>query len=195
MRTKLSPSLATLALVVLTVGAAMSQGREPGVSDDSLSHAVQVLEGKTGGKVLEVRLSDEPGDPSFDAVIAKGDDVLYMHIAAISDAVTSIEIKQLPEWMLGRELKAYVKGIRQAHLPLAQAIALAERTANKPAIGAGLAAPLSGTNAVLAYNVEVMKAGKRDRIAIDAITGAPIANPDEIYAAWTPVKLVRRIGV
>ena len=195
MRTKLSPSLATLALVVLTVGAAMSQEREPGVSDDSLSHAVQVLEGKTGGKVLEVRLSDEPGDPSFDAVIAKGDDVLYMHIAAISDAVTSIEIKQLPEWMLGREMKAYVKGIRQAHLPLAQAIALAERTANKPAIGAGLAAPLSGTNAVLAYNVEVMKAGKRDRIAIDAITGAPIANPDEIYAAWTPVKLVRRIGV
>ena len=195
MRTKLSPSLATLALVVLTVGAAMSQEREPGVSDDSLSHAVQVLEGKTGGKVLEVRLSDEPGDPSFDAVIAKGDDVLYMHLAAISDAVTSIEIEQLPEWMLGRELKAYVKGIRQAHLPLAQAIALAERTSNKPAIGAGLAAPLSGTNAVLAYNVEVMKAGKRDRIAIDAITGAPIANPDQIYVAWTPVKLVRRIGV
>ena len=195
MRTKLSPSLATLALVVLTVGAAMSQEREPGVSDESLSHAVQVLEGKTGGKVLEVRLSDEPGDPSFDAVIAKGNDVLYMHIAAISDAVTSIEIKQLPEWMLGREMKAYVKGIRQAHLPLAQAIALAERSANKPAIGAGLAAPLSGTNAVLAYNVEVMKAGKRDRIAIDAITGAQIANPDEIYVAWTPVKLVRRIGV
>jgi uncharacterized membrane protein YkoI len=195
MRTKLNPSLATLALVVLTFGAAMSQEREPGVSDDSLSHAVQVLEGKTGGKVLEVRLSDEPGDPSFDAVIAKGDDVLYMHIAAISDAVTSIEIKQLPEWMLGREMKAYVKGIRQARLPLAQAIALAERTANKPAIGAGLAAPLSGTNAVLAYNVEVMKAGKRDRIAIDAISGAQIANPDEIYVAWTPVKLVRRIGV
>ena len=194
MRTKLCSSLATLALVVLTVGAAMSQEREPGVSDDSLSHAVQVLEGKTGGKVLEVRLSDEPGDPSFDAVIAKGDDVLYMHIAA-SDAVTSIEIKQLPEWMLGRELKAYVKGIRQAHLPLAQAIALAERSANKPAIGAGLAAPLSGTNAVLAYNVEVMKAGKRDRIAIDAITGAPIANPDELYVEWTPVKLLRRMGV
>jgi uncharacterized membrane protein YkoI len=97
--------------------------------------------------------------------------------------------------MLGRELKAYVKSIRHAHLPLAQGIALAERTANKPAIGAGLAAPLSGTNAVLAYNVEVMKAGKRDRIAIDANTGAPIANPDEIYGAWTPVKLVRRIGV
>jgi hypothetical protein len=43
--------------------------------------------------------------------------------------------------------------------------------------------------------VEVIKAGKRERIAIDAVSGAPIANPQELYAAWTPVKLVRRMGV
>jgi uncharacterized membrane protein YkoI len=194
MRMKPIPGLAALALVVLTVGAALSQQREPGVSDDSLRHAVQVLERKTGGKVLEVRLSDQAGDPSFDAVIAKGDDLLYMHIA-LSDSITSMEMAQLPEWMVGRELMGYMKSVRQAQLPLAEAISLAERMANKPAIGAGLAAPLSGTNAVLAYNVEVMKAGKRDRIAIDAVTGAPIANPDELYVAWTPVKLVRRMGV
>ena len=195
MRTKLIPGLATLALVVLTIGAALAQQREPGVSENSLRHAVQVLERKTGGKVLEVRLSDRTGDPSFDAVIAKDDDLLYMHIAALSDTVTSIEMAQLPEWMVGRELTAYMKSIRQAKVPLAEAITLAERMANKPAIGAGLAAPLSGTNAVLAYNVEVMKGGERHRIAIDAVTGAPIANPDELYAAWTPVKLVRRLGV
>jgi uncharacterized membrane protein YkoI len=193
MRTK--PGLAALALVVLAVGAAISQQREPGVSDDSLSHAVQVLERKTGGKVLEVRLSDEPGDPSFAAVIVQGDDLLYMHVAAVSDAVTSIEIKQLPEWMVDRKLTAYMKSIRQAQVPLARAITIGERMANKPAIGAGLAAPLSGSNAVLAYNVEVMKAGERKRIAINAITGAPIANPDELYVEWTPVKLVRRMGV
>ena len=122
MRTKLIPGVATLALVVLTVGAALSQQREPGVSDDSLRHAVQVLERKTGGKVLEVRLSDQTGDPSFDAVIAKGDDLLYMHIAALSDSVTSMEVAQLPEWMVGRELTAYMKSVRQAQLPLAQAI-------------------------------------------------------------------------
>ena len=193
MRTKLG--LAALALVVLAVGTAISQQREPGVGDDSLSHAVQVLERKTGGKVLEVRLSDEPGDTSFDAVIDQGDNLLYMHVAAVSDAVTSIEIKQLPEWMVNRKLTAYMKSIRQAQVPLARAITIGERMANKPAIGAGLAAPLSGSNAVLAYNVEVMKAGKRERIAIDAITGAPIANPDEIYVEWTPVNLVRRMGV
>jgi uncharacterized membrane protein YkoI len=193
MRTKLG--LAALALVVLAASAAISQQREPGVSDDSLSHAVQALERKTDGKVLQVRLSDEPGDPSFDAVIVRGDDLLYMHLAAVSDAVTSIEIKQLPEWMVDRKLTAYMKSIRQARVPLARAITIGERIANKPAIGAGLAAPLSGSNAVLAYNVEVMKAGKRERIAIDAITGAPIANPDELYVEWTPVKLVRRLGV
>jgi uncharacterized membrane protein YkoI len=200
MRTNSFPSLATLALstlalLLLTAAAATSQQHEPGVRDDSLSHAVQALESKTGGKVLEVRLSDEPGDPAFDAVIVKGDDLLYMHIAAPSDAVTSIEIKQLPEWMVGRELTAYMKSIQQARVPLARAISIAERSANSPAIGAGLAAPLSGTNAVLAYNVEMMKAGKRERIAIDAISGAPIANPDGLYASWTPVKLVRRLGV
>ena len=153
------------------------------------------LKERRAAKCSEVRLSDRTGDPSFDAVIAKDDDLLYMHIAALSDTVTSIEMAQLPEWMVGRELTAYMKSIRQAKVPLAEAITLAERMANKPAIGAGLAAPLSGTNAVLAYNVEVMKGGQRHRIAIDAVTGAPIANPDELYAAWTPVKLVRRLGV
>jgi uncharacterized membrane protein YkoI len=195
MRTKSFRSFAALAVFGLTVGAAISQQREPGVSDDSLSHAVQVLERKVDGKVLEVRLSDERGDPSFDAVIVKGDDLLYMHITALGDDVTSIEIKQLPDWMVGRELTAYMKSILQARVPLTRAIAIAERAANKPAIGAGLAAPLSGTNAVLAYNVEVMKAGKRERIAIDAVSGAPIADPQGLYAAWTPVKLVRRMGV
>ena len=195
MRTKSLRSLATLSLLFFTAGAAISQQHEPGVSDDSLSHAVQMLERKTGGKVLEVRLSDERGDPSFDAVIVRDDDLLYLHVAAPSDAVTSIEIKQLPEWMVGRALTAYMKSIRQAQVPLAQAITIAERMAKKPAIGAGLAAPLSGSNALLAYNVEVMKAGRRERIAIDAATGAPIANPDALYAEWTPVKLVRRLGL
>src|ERR1700689_2816717 len=118
-----------------------------------------------------------------------------MHIAALSDTVTSMEIGQLPEWMVGRELPASMKSARQPPLPRVDSLTLAERVANKPPIGAGFAAPLSGTNAVLAYNVEVMKAGKRDRIGIDAVTGAPIANPDELYVAWTPVKLVRRLGV
>jgi hypothetical protein len=186
--------LASLVFAVLTVGTARAQAVEPGVDDDSLSHAVQVLERQTGGKVLQVRLSDVPGPPSFDALIAKGAELVCMHISS-NDTVTSIKMKKLPQWMLSKTLKAYMKGIDEAKVPLSEAIKIAEHKANKPAIGAGLAAPLSDSNAVLAYYAEVMKGRKRERLAIDAITGASIANPEAIYEPWTPVDLVKRIGI
>ena len=63
--------------------------------------------------------------------------------------------------------------------------------AGAPAIGAGLAKPLSGANQVLAYNIELLKGGKRRLIAIDATSGAKIANPEALYESWTPVRLVR----
>jgi hypothetical protein len=44
------------------------------------------------------------------------------------------------------------------------------------------------------YNVEVVEGQKRERIALDAITGAPIANPDQLYEEWSPVKLARASG-
>ncbi len=119
---------------------------------------MQALEHGTGGKVLEIRLSDEPGEISFDAVIAKGEDLFDMHIARANDTVTSIDIAQLPEWMVGRKLTEYMSSIYRAKLPLADAIEMAERKAKEPAVGAGLAKPLSGSNAVLAYSVELMKA-------------------------------------
>jgi hypothetical protein len=61
----------------------------------------------------------------------------------------------------------------------------------QPAMSRGM----SGSNAVPAYNVEIMKGQKRERIALDAITGAPIANPDQLYEEWSPVKLARRLGL
>jgi hypothetical protein len=128
-------------------------------------------------------------------VIAKGEDLLDMHVAGVNDTATSIDIAQLPEWMVGRKLTEYMGSIHKAKLPLADAIGMAERKAKEPAVGAGLAKPLSGSNAVLAYNVEVMKGQKRERIALDAITGAPIANPDQLYEEWSPVKLVRRLEI
>lgn len=188
-------SLVSAALIISVLHPAMSQGADPGLHEGALRQAVQALEHSTGGKVLEIRLSDEPGEISFDAVIAKGEDLLDMHIASVSDAVTSIDIAQLPEWMVGRKLTEYMKSIYKARLPLADAIGMAERKAKAPAVGAGLAKPLSGNNAVLAYNVEVMKKQKRERIALDAITGAPIANPDQLYEEWSPVKLARRLGI
>jgi hypothetical protein len=70
----------------------------------------------------------------------------------------------------------------------------AEARDNAPAIDAGIAKPLSGTNAVLAYFVETMKGSTRHESAVDATTGAFIANPDELYEAHTPVDLARRLA-
>jgi hypothetical protein len=39
---------------------------------------------------------------------------------------------------------------------------MAGAMAGAPAIGAGLAKPLSGANQVLAYNIELLKGGKLD---------------------------------
>jgi hypothetical protein len=93
--------------------------------------------------------------------------------------------------MLNWKLTAYVKSIEKATVPLAKAISKAETLAGAPGIGAGLAKPLSGMNQVLAYDVELLKGEKREMIAIDATNGAKIANPEEIYEPWTPVRLVR----
>jgi hypothetical protein len=78
--------------------------------------AVQALE-QTWYRVSEIRLSDEPGEISFDTVIAKGEDLLGMHIAGVSETVTSIDIARPPEWMMGRKLTKYMRSIYQAKLP------------------------------------------------------------------------------
>src|SRR5258708_10024253 len=188
-------NLGVAALMLLGLQPAMSRGTDPGLHEGSLRQAVEALEHGTGGKVLEIRLADEPGEISFDAVIAKGEDLLDMHIAGVNDTVTSIDIAQLPEWMVGRKLTEYMRSIYKVKLPLADAIGMAERKAKEPAVGGGLSEPSSVSNAVLAYNVEVMKGQKRERIALDAITGAPIANPDQLYEEWSQVKLARRLGI
>jgi uncharacterized membrane protein YkoI len=161
------------------------------VTQPSLAKAVAALEAATGGKVLEIRFVDEVGHERFESVVAKSDEVIYMAIDPVTEDVTKIDIKELPAWMLNWKLTAYVKSIEKATVPLAKAITEAEAMAGAPAIGAGLAKPLTGANQVLAYNVELLAHGKRERVAIDATTGAKVANPEELYVSWTPVKLVR----
>jgi uncharacterized membrane protein YkoI len=159
----------------------------------ALAHATEMVEQETGGKVLEIRLADEKGDAVFEAAVAHEDAVLYMRIASLSDTVTQITIKDLPLWLTNYKMEAYMNSISRAKVPLVEAIQKAEKEARAPAIGAGLARPLSGTNAVLAYYIETLKGEKRERQAVDAKTGAWIANPEAVYEPWTPVKLLRRL--
>jgi hypothetical protein len=181
---------------LMVVAIALAAGIGPALTDAadmtaaSLSKAVDALEAATGGKVLEIRFVDEKGHERFESVVAKPDQVIYMGVDPVTENVTKIAIKELPAWMLNWKLTEYVSSIEKATVPLAKAITKAEAMAGAPAIGAGLAKPLSGANQVLAYNIELLKGGKRRLIAIDATTGAKIANPEALYESWTPVRLV-----
>jgi hypothetical protein len=117
-----------------------------------------------------------------------------MRIESPSDNVTEIKVRELPPWLLNYHMDAYVRSISKTQVPLDEAIVKAEARDSAPAIDAGIAKPLSGTNAVLAYFVETMKGSTRHEFAIDATTGAFIANPEELYEPHTPVDLARRIA-
>lgn len=114
-----------------------------------------------------------------------------MAVDPVNEAVTKIAVKKLPAWMLNWKMTEYVRSLEKANVSLSKAVAKAEALSGAHAIGAGLAKPLSGTNQVLAYNVELLRSGKRERVAIDATSGAKIANPEALYEPWTPVRLVR----
>jgi uncharacterized membrane protein YkoI len=193
----LRPNLALLLLFLGALAATPpSSGRdaEPIVPTGALAHAAAALEKSTGGRVLEVRVANKAGTPAFEAAVARHDAVLYMRIEAPSDNVTEIKATDLPPWLLNYHMEAYIRSISKTEVPIDQAIMKAEARDNAPAIDAGIAKPLSGTNAVLAYFVETMKGSTRHESAIDATTGAFIANPDELYEAHTPVDLARRLA-
>jgi uncharacterized membrane protein YkoI len=181
-------------LALLPCAMARTTGPAPVVPQGALAHAAMAVETDTGGKVLEIRLVDETGAPAFEAAISKGDALLYMRVGSVDETVTEIKVSNLPAWLVNYHLEAYMRSIDKAAVPLVNAIMRAEERASAPAIGAGLAKPLSGTNAVLAYYVETMASGKRQLFAIDAKSGAFISNPESLYEPHTPVKLARRLA-
>jgi hypothetical protein len=182
-----------LKAVAITLAAGVGSLRT-GAADipgTALPNAVSALEDSTGGQVLEIRFVDEVGHERFESVVAQPNEVIYMAVNPVTEDVTQIAVRELPAWMLNWKLTAYVRSIQKATVPLSKAVMDAEAQARAPAIGAGLAKPLTGANQVLAYNIELLTGGKRSRIAIDATNGAKIANPEELYETWTPVKLLR----
>jgi uncharacterized membrane protein YkoI len=194
----LRPKLALLLLFLGSLAAAeaplSARDEQPIVPMGALAHAAAALEQSTGGRVLEVRLANAPGAPAFEAAIARKGGVLYVRIESPGDNVTEIKARDLPPWLLNYHMEAYMRSISKTQVPLDAAIKKAEERDNAPAIDAGIAKPLSGTNAVLAYFVETMKGSTRHDSAIDATTGAPIANPDELFEGRKPVDLAKRLA-
>jgi hypothetical protein len=163
------------------------------VTRSALAEAVQALEDETGGKVLEIRFArDADEEASFEAVLAADDELVYMRAYSVTGLLEVLEIAELPPWMVGWTLTAYMKSIAKAEVPLTAAILQAEEAEDAPAIAAGLASPLSPTTAVLAYNIELIRDDRPVRVAIDAQTGRRIANPETLYESWTPTELLRR---
>ncbi len=192
-----SKAALTCAVLILSWIAASplaARDPQPPVPMGALAHAAAAFEKSTGGKILEIRLADTSGPPAFEAAILKGDGILYMRIASPDNHVTRIDVTKLPPWMQNYKLEAYARSAMKAQVPIEEAIDQAEKRARAPAIDAGIAKPLSGTNAVLAYFVETMSGTHRDTLAVDATTGAFIANPDSLYEPHTPVELARRLA-
>jgi hypothetical protein len=166
-----------------------------GVGESALATAIRVLERSTNGRVLEVRFARAPDDEaSFVAVIAKDDELAYIREYPVTEPIDVIQVTELPAWMADWKLNAYMKSAEKAKVPLADAVEAAERAEKAPAVAAGIAKPLDATTAVLSYNVEILRNGKPQRVAIDAESGHRIANPEALYESWTPTEIVRRIA-
>ena len=183
-----------LVLWLTAVWPATGSAENPVVPMGALAHAASALEGATAGKVLEIRLANTTGAPAFEAAILKDADVLYMRIQAPDEHVTQIDVSELPPWLVDFRLENYGRTASKAKVPLDEAIVSAEARALAPAVDAGIAKPIGGTNAVAAYFVQTAKGGRQQLLAVDAQTGAFIANPDELYAVHKPIDLARRLA-
>ena len=148
-----------------------------------LENAAAQIEGRTGGRVMEVRFHDETGHPAYIAVIAKSGAIDAVRMDGVSGQITRMANTRVPDWALSWERRADVHSARQATVPLSSAIVTAENAARGPAIEAGLAKPLTANNQVLAYNVEVVMRGRPELIAVDANTNEVIANPNSLGLA------------
>jgi uncharacterized membrane protein YkoI len=157
------------------------------VDRTGLANAIAAIEQATGGKVLEIRFQALKGVIGYDAVVAKNGAISHVHIAAALPRKTVVIAEHdRPAWMVNWILKADMKSIQKAKVSLTDAVLSAEKIAGAPAVDAGLAKPLTADNAVLAYNIEVIKDGQPQRIVLDAETGSRIENPDSLLDTWSP---------
>jgi hypothetical protein len=155
--------------------------------------AIRAIEQATAGRVLEIRFRMWRGAVGFIAVVGKPDDTISHVSIAIPDLrVVVIAEADIPDWMAPWTVRADKKSIWKAKIPLADAVGRAEEMVGGVAVDADVAKPLTGDNAVLAYNVEIVKDGRPQRIVIDAETGQTIADPEPLLEAWKPEDALMR---
>jgi hypothetical protein len=110
-----------------------------------------------------------------------------------TEGVTEIDVRKLPSWLVNYRLEDYARSAMKAEVPIDEVISKAEKRKHAPAVDAGIAKPLSGSNAVLAYFVETIDGSRREELAVDARTGLFVKNPASLFEPRTPVELARRL--
>ena len=156
----------------------LSAIRNLDVTATSLPNAIAAIEAKTHGKVMNIRFEDDGGGkPVYEAVVVEPHAVGLARFYAGTGKVSGITDHQTPDGTLKWEQLGDVKSFGKATTPLSKAIATVEQIAGAPAINAGLAKRLTPGDDVLAYNIEVLKDGKAERIAVDANSDEVIADP------------------
>lgn len=153
------------------------------VSAISLAHAVTVVENNTGGKVMTIRFEGREGRGGYEAVVVRPGEVGRAWVDAQTGEVTAHDGDSTPDQALKREDQRDIRSFEKATVSLTEAIATVEKLAGAPVVNAGLAKPLSPDNDVLAYNIEVVKNGRPEGIAVDATTDEVIANPGALGLA------------
>jgi uncharacterized membrane protein YkoI len=136
----------------------------------SLKAAIEAAEAKTGGKVVDISFNAAAGASKYEATLVKEQSILRATIDAGSGAV-----EQLP----ARKSKANEDAINEARAlqpdiaGLAQMVGALEEQHGAKAVEADV--QLLGDFVI--YDMQMAKNGAAERVAIEARSGRPIANP------------------
>jgi uncharacterized membrane protein YkoI len=179
----------SLAVAAPALGQKVGMGATPqlnltGFSGDpgALTHAVTAIEGLSGGRVAEIRFDNIDGAPGYDVVLVKGDNVRFQRINVRGGEPVEFRETKTPKWMLGWRSQGNARLVRDATVPLADAIRTAQASMNgAPAVAAGISHGASNpTTMVHAYNVAILRKGAQRRVAVNSQTGNVISNPETL---------------
>lgn len=136
----------------------------------SLKAAIEAAETKIGGKVVDITFDADPAKSKYDAVLVKDEAVVRATIDAASGAVE----QQKPRKSSGdKEIVQEAKALQPDANSLPAMIASLEEQHGARTVEADV--QLVGDFVI--YDLQMAKDGRAERVAVEAKSGRPIANP------------------
>ena len=165
---------------LLEHGEALSAFGNLDTSVVSLPDAITKIEAETGGKVMDIRFADAGGTPAYDATVVTPGHVGEALLNARTGDIEGFDHDQVSNQSYDFEHQRDLRSFAKATVPLSKAIETVEQVAGAHAVNAGLGTSLTPDNDVLAYNVEIVRDGRVERVAVDATTDQVIADPSAL---------------